>query len=233
MKMPLSSRTVTQVRADITSFDARYKRDWKAWMAVYDTVPLSAPETAAACRSVLSKWQAVRSKTKGRTIRLLRSGAPQGARCFDDLLAEAVIPVQQLGGTTIREVRTLGEGGRQSLTRLWDLFQDLPTLGRANAVGITKAVKLVAGGRIGPALDSEVRKHLGIREPGPVTATEWIKVLQSVSEDIHTFELANRCHLEDLVEAEWQPVAVGRAYDMVFGPKSKAGDAALVRSLEL
>jgi hypothetical protein len=208
MKMPLSSRTVTQVRTEITSFDARYKRDWKAWMVVYDTKPLSAPETAAACRSVLSKWQAVRSKTKGRTIRLLRSRAPQGARCFDDLLADAIIPVQHLGGMTIREVRTLGESDRQSLTRLWDVFQDLPTIGHANAVGITKAVKLVTGGRIGPALDSEVRKHLGIREPGPVTAKEWINVLQLVSEDIHTFELANRCQLEDLVEAEWQPVAV-------------------------
>lgn len=47
---------------------------------------------------------------------------------------------------------------RHALTALWDTFRDLPTIGTANAVGITKAIKLVTGGRIGPALDSKVRE---------------------------------------------------------------------------
>ena len=68
-----------------------------------------------------------------------------------------------------------------------------------------------------PLEPPEVRKHLGVREPE--TAEQWIVVLQQVAEDIRRFETANCSRLEDLVEIEWQPVAVGRAYDMVFGPK--------------
>ncbi|MDP3719504.1 MAG: hypothetical protein Q8T13_17215 [Acidobacteriota bacterium] len=219
MKMPLSSKTAAEVEADIKRFDVRYKRDWQSWMSVYDTKPLSSAEVAGTCRAVLSKWQAVRSKTKGRTIRLLRDAAID-APCFDDLLAKATEPVRVLGRTTIRDLRLVGGIERDALSCLWEVFRDLPTIGRANAVGITKAIKLVTGGRIGPALDSEVRDRLAIKEP--VTASEWITVLESVAEDIEVFESTNQCRLEDLVEAEWQPVAPGRAYDMVFGPRAKS-----------
>ena len=82
---------------------------------------------------------------------------------------------------------------------------------------ITKAVKLVTGGRIGPALDSEVRKALGI--PEPRDGAQWLAVLKAVARDIQVFEATNGCQLEELVEPEWQPVAVGRVYDMIFGPK--------------
>jgi len=218
MKMPLSSKTAAEVEAEIKSFDVRYKRDWQSWMKVYDTKPLSSAEVAGTCRGVLSKWQAVRSKIKGRTIRPLRDAAVD-ARCFDDLLERATEPVRILGRTTIRDLRVVGGIERDALSALWEVFRDLPTIGRANAVGITKAIKLVTGGRIGPALDSEVRRHLAIKEP--VTASEWITVLESVAEDIQVFESTNQCRLEDLVEAEWLPVAPGRAYDMVFGPKAK------------
>lgn len=222
MKKPLSSLTMGQVQAQIRGFDVRYKRDWRAWMATYDAQPLTAVETVAGCRTVLSKWQAVRSKTKGRTIRPLKGTAPPGTRCLDDVLAEAVVPVQALGGTTIRDLRKPADPERDALTRLWAVFRDLPTIGQAKAVGITKAVQLVTGGRIGPALDSLVRKHLVVRTPE--TAEQWFDVLQFVAEDICTFETTNQCRLEDLVEREWQPVAVGRAYDMVFGPRDSDGD---------
>lgn len=219
MNMPLSSKTAAEVEAEIKSFDVRYKRDWQSWMKVYEASSLSSAEVAGTCRAVLSKWQAVRSKTKGRTIRLLRHAAVD-APCFEDLLASASEPIRILGRTTIRDVRTVGATGRDALSCLWEVFRDLPTIGRANAVGITKAIKLVTGGRIGPALDSEVRGHLGIKEPR--TAGEWITVLECVAEDLDAFESTNKCRLEDLVEAEWLPVAPGRAYDMVFGPKAKS-----------
>lgn len=219
MKMPLSSKTAAQVRADMKAFARSYKQDWQAWMAVYDTVPQKAPEVAAEFREVLNKWQAVRSKTKGRTLRPLRSAAPRGTPCLEDLLWAAAVPLIALGSATTREVPTLGTAGRNALISLWGVFSALPTIGHAKAVGITKAIKLLTAGRIGPALDSKVREHLGVREP--VTAEEWIDVLKLVSQDIRTFESANHCRLEDLVEAEWQPVAVGRAYDMVFGPRAK------------
>ena len=48
---------------------------------------------------------------------------------------------------------------------------------------------------------------------------QWLDALAAVAQDIQTFESANGCRLEQLVETEWQPIAIGRAYDMVFGPK--------------
>ena len=44
--------------------------------------------------------------------------------------------------------------------------------GTASCVGITKAVMLLTDGRIGPALDSQVRLNLGVAKP--INAEEWI-----------------------------------------------------------
>lgn len=214
---PLAVMTVDEVRAEIATFDVRYKRDWRTWTDTLAARPLIHPDAVAMCHAILSKWQAVRSKTKGRTLRPLRASVEDGVPCLDEVIARAVPHVETLGTATVRDVPTLDESQRRALTALWDTFRDLPTIGTANAVGITKAVKLVTSGRFGPALDSQVRETVGCKEPK--TAAQWLAVLERVAEDIQGFETGNRCQLEDLVEVEWQPVAVGRAYDMVFGPK--------------
>lgn len=214
---PLSRKSVDQVRADLRAFKPRYKQDWRDWMNTLASHPLVAPETVAQCRRVLAKWQAVRSTTKGRRVRLPRGLAIAGTRCLDDVLAEALPALNILGRETVRDVQNLSSAGRGALLELWEVFSDLPTVGTARAVGITKAVKLVTGGRIGPAFDSEVRKHLGL--PEPLDGGQWLDALAAVAQDIQTFESANGCRLEQLVETEWQPIAIGRAYDMVFGPK--------------
>lgn len=215
--MRLAEMTIEQVRAALRTFDVAYKRDWQTWMRTYSVSSLTSPDTAAAFRAVLVKWQAVRSKTKGRRVRPVRGLAPPDTRCLDDVLVDAVEPLKALGSTTVRDLGDVRGVRRDAVIRLGEVFRDLPTIGQARAVGITKAVKLVTGGRIGPALDGEVREKLKIREPE--TAEQWLDLLRIVSEDIRIFEGANACRFEDLVEAEWQPVAVGRVYDMVFGPR--------------
>ena len=86
-------------------------------------------------------------------------------------------------------------------------------------MGITKAVKLVTLGRIGPALDTVVRQRLDIAEPR--SAEEWITALASISSDLARFERRRGVRLEALIEERWRPVAVGRAYDMVAGPTGR------------
>jgi hypothetical protein len=209
--------TVAQVRADLKAFKVRYKQDWRAWMQTFNRYPLTAPESVAGCRAVLVKWQAVRSRTKGRKVRQARLASTRGARCLDDVLADSLPSLKILKRVTVRDVPNLNSVQQRALIKLWDVFRHLPTIGHANAVGITKAVKLVTGGRMGPALDSEVRKRLGVAQPR--NGVQWFRVLEAVAKDIQMFEFANACSLEDLVEPEWQPVAVGRVYDMIFGPK--------------
>ena len=206
------------MRADLKAFKPRYKQDWRDWMNTLASHPLAAPETVAQCRRVLAKWQAVRSTTKGRRVRLTRGLAIAGTRCLDDVLAEALPALKILGQETVRDVPNLSSARRGALLELWDVFSDLPTIGTARAVGITKAVKLVTGGRIGPAFDSQVRQHLDL--PEPLDGVQWLDALVAVARDIQTFESANGCRLEQLVETEWRPIGIGRAYDMVFGPKS-------------
>ena len=213
----LSLMTADAARHRMRDFDSRYKRQWQAWLRVGAEHPLVSEDSAQAFRRVLSAWQAVRSTTKGRVLRPLENDSAEGDPSMRDLLREAAPFVDELGQVTLREARRLTMGQRRALSFLWDIFRDLPTVGTANAVGITKAVKLVTLGRIGPALDKEVRRELRIGEPR--SASEWIEALAGISDDLARFERATRTRLEQLVELRYRPIAVGRAYDMVAGPR--------------
>jgi hypothetical protein len=92
--------------------------------------------------------------------------------------------------------------------------------GSANAVGITKAVKLGTLGRVGPALDSVVRDRLDIEEPR--SGEVWVEPLRAIATDLAEFERRHGIPLESVVEQQWRPVAVGQAYDMVAGPTGKS-----------
>ncbi len=101
---------------------------------------------------------------------------------MDDLLAEAAPFVHELGAFSLREAAAPTARQEHALRFLWDIFRALPSRGAANAVGITKAVKLVTLGRIGPALDTVVRTNLRIQEPR--SADEWIAALHFISLDL-------------------------------------------------
>jgi hypothetical protein len=216
----LSEMTPDDVRARMRAFDKSYKRDWKDWMAVAQSSGLASPATALQFRDVLRRWAAVRSKTKGRVVRHCRAEAAEGDLCIEEMLAEAAPFVRELGSFSLRDAIKPDARQERALRFLWDIFTALPTAGTANAVGITKAVKLVTLGRVGPAIDSVVRHNLALVEPK--SAEEWIETLRAISADLGKFERQHRVILEELVEEQWRPVAVGRAYDMVAGPAGRS-----------
>lgn len=108
----------------------------------------------------------------------------------------------------------------KALRAMWDSFSGLTTTQSASCVGITKAVLLLTDGRIGPALDSQVRTALAIKPP--TTAAAWIGILEGVGEDIAEFEARNR-PLHEVVPARFAHLAYGRLYDMAFGPGASKG----------
>ena len=114
---------------------------------------------------------------------------------MEELLTEAAVFVQELGDFSLREAAKPTARQVRALRFLWEIFRALPSSGTANAVGITKAVKLVTLGRIGPALDTIVRQRLGIAEPR--SGEEWITVLRSISADLATFERRHGIALGD------------------------------------
>jgi hypothetical protein len=215
----LSELSADEVRARMRSFADSYKRDWQRWIDTGLSAPLESPGSAEQFRNVLRRWQAVRSKTKGRVVRQCHAGVAEGELCMEELLREAAPFVQELGDFSLREAAMPTVRQERALGFLWDIFRALPSSGTANAVGITKAIKLVSLGRIGPALDTVVRKRLGIVEPR--SGEEWITALRSISGDLAKFERRERMPLEALVEERWKPIAVGRAYDMLAGPAGR------------
>lgn len=215
----LSELSVVEIRRRMRGFDDSYKRDWQQWINVAQSARLESPGPAEQFRNVLRRWQAVRSKTKGRVVRQCRAAVAAGDLCIDDLLTEASAFVHELGDFSLREAARPTAREERALRFLWDIFRDVPSSGTANAVGITKAVKLVTLGRIGPALDTVVRDNLSIAEPR--SGEEWIAALRLISADLGKFERRHRVRLETLVEDRWKPIAVGRAYDMVAGPTGR------------
>jgi hypothetical protein len=214
-----SKLTDSEAHERMRMFSVAYKQDWKDWVAVAGEVRSDADVVAAAFRRVLRRWSAVRSRMKGRVVRHCRTSADADDLCLDDLIAEARPFLNELGTLSLRDVSSLTHRQERALRMLWEIFRDLPTHGSANAVGITKAVKLLTLGRIGPAFDAVVCRNIQVQ--APCSADEWIAALGAISEDLRYFERRSERRLEDLVEPAWRPVAVGRAFDMLAGPSGQ------------
>jgi hypothetical protein len=211
----LAEMTPAKVRSAIEGFPEKYMQDWKAWLI--EVAQGSDAAKAAEFRRILKGWQAVRGQTKGRTVRHTRTVGGHEPPFTDDLLERARPFLATLTGFSVRSVASATDAQRAALDGLWTGFKDLPTVGQARCVGITKAVMLITLGRVGPALDSAVRNKLGIREPED--ADDWIEALKRVAADLEVFERRHVVRIEDLVEEQWKPIEVGRVYDMVFGPR--------------
>jgi hypothetical protein len=148
-------------------------------------------------------------------MRRTRSAAKHTAPFLEDLLDQAVEPLEALGPLGLSWVNTRTASQSDALIELWAIFSSLPIEGRASCVGISKAVLLITNGEIGPALDSQVRGRLGIQPP--VDAGEWLEVLEAVGADIRGLE-RDHGRLAHVVPQEYTGLADGRLYDMVFGP---------------
>jgi hypothetical protein len=209
----LAQMSPDEVRAAITQFSTKYKGDWKQWTNKYQSsLP---PESLIASKfgSILRKWQAARP----RPMRRPSSEAVHAPPYLEDLLTEAWPHLKAMGNHSVREIRMATPQQTEALLALWDIFRNLTSQGKATCVGITKSVLLLTEGRIGPAFDSTVRYRLRIGQPSSGKA--WIEDLCSISDDISLFETKNSVRIESLVPTEWAPINVGRAYDMVAGPR--------------
>ena len=202
----LSKKTPSEICADLGGFAQRYVRDWDQWLAA---------EFAARPHLLgvtLRRWQA----TRPRAMRRLQSEARHPAPCLDDLVAVARPHLATLQVLELVWIRNRGALEDSALVKLWKIFETLPISGTASRVGITKAIRLLTEGRVGPALDSQVRKHLSIKPAA--TAAAWIALLELVADDIAGFE-SRHGPLSQVVPPRFRAISYGRLYDMVRGPR--------------
>jgi hypothetical protein len=201
----LASMTPEQVRSALTRFRPTYVTDWDRWI---DARPA---ERAEVFGDVLRRWQATRPNPMRRTRADGRHPPPH----LDDLLDRAAVCVETIRRLGLSWVNLRSTQQTRAFHDLWAIFADLALTGTASSVGISKAVMLVTDGRIGPALDSQVRGRLGIRPP--LDAEQWLDILEGVASDIRAFERQHGT-LRRVVQPEYQNLEDGRLYDMIFGP---------------
>jgi len=195
-----------EVHAAVASFSERYVTDWNAWLNVRAT------QKAALFGEILRRWQA----TRPRVMRRTKAERLHQPPFLDDLIEEADRRVRRLGDLAIGPGWSPTADQESALVGLWATFEDLAIPAPASSVGISKAVLLLTNGRIGPALDSNVQRSLGI--PRPTTAREWITLLGAVASDVAAFEAKNG-RLASCVPTRHGQLAVGRLYDMALGPR--------------
>ncbi len=199
-----------EVRAKLGAFTASYVADWEKWLKV------AAPDRVARFAAILRGWQA----TRPLPMRRPRAEASHEPPYIEDLLDEAAPQLDALGDLTVAGIASASPDQINALHGLWAVFSNLPQRGSASGVGITKAVMLLTHGRIGPALDSIVRKKIGLKDH-PRSSEEWLGILRRISEDIHAFE-ERHGNLAGIVPHPFAKYQVGRLYDMVLGPGTSA-----------
>jgi hypothetical protein len=209
----LANKTPAEVQAAIGNFSIAYVHHWQRWQKQCAAGVTS--DVAPLLGEILRKWQATRPSPMRRPQREANHHSPY----LEDLIEEALPRIQMVGTGSVRDLAEFTPAQIESLYALWSIFRNLTSRGHATCVGITKAVMLLTQGQICPALDSTVRASLAI--PQPTSAGQWVECLRAISADIHAFESRHSTALEDLVPIEWQPIQVGRVYDMIAGPKNK------------
>ena len=203
----LRTKTPEEVTAAIEGFSSSYVDDWTRWLGI----PLE--DRPSVLGKVLRKWQA----TRPHKMRRCRDEADHAEPFLDDLVNDAAPVICDLKELNLTTFGGIGKEQLAGLVLLWTIFQQLPVRGKASCVGITKAVMLLTDGRIGPALDSQVRKNAGIKKPQ--TAEAWIEVLYDVAEDIAAFERSCGAQLSSLPPEGFRHLEYGRLYDMALGPQ--------------
>jgi hypothetical protein len=201
----IRNMTPAQVSEAVSGFASAYLNDWELWLSA------PAEQRPVVLGQVLRRWQA----TRPHPMRRERAAATHPAPYLEDLFADAQASIRVLGTLDLSTFGQRTEAQERSLRSLWGNFSRLTATGEASCVGITKSILLVTDGRIGPAFDSKVRTSLRL-EP-PRYSTDWIGMVDLIAGDVAAFE-SRHGPLADAVPERFRHLAVGRLYDMVFGP---------------
>jgi hypothetical protein len=207
----ISHDSILEFQARIARFKPSYIRDWDEWLAT------PSPKRPYQFGVVLRRWQACRPNKMRRT----RADRLYPPPYLEDLIAQSTPYIQSLQSFDVSLATSFTQSVYLALSKLWAIFEKLSyegpaRNGLAGAVGISKAVLLLSEGRVGPAFDSGVKKHLDNIEIN--NAGEWIGALKRVTRDIHAFEVANATTLQRATP-EYTHLHAGRIYDMALGPR--------------
>lgn len=204
----ISEKTPAQIAENMLAFSRVYRKDWELWLTTLDD------RKVIEFGRILRKWKAVGR----RRMRRPRSEAEHAPPFLEDLIEEAEPHLQAIQDLTLADMHHLTGSQVCALTALWRLFTDLPLQGKAYDVGITKAVMLLTRGRIGPALDSNVRGRLGI--PRIHEPEEWISLLCDLGNDVRVLEEKNDVSLAKVIPPQLRHLGQGRILDMILGPRA-------------
>lgn len=209
----IANLTILEFQTRINRFSERYIEDWNSWL---NTQPNRRSQQLGI---VLRRWQACRPNSMRRTLAENQHDSPY----LEDLINEANTYIEVLKKFDIRNEASFSNNSRQAITELWRIFERLSYRGRARNglagnVGISKAVLLLTDGRVGPAFDREVKRHLGT---GVIeNADQWINALRVSSRDIQEFEYKNQTTIQLAAPFQHIDLNSGRIYDMALGPRA-------------
>ncbi|MFZ0773883.1 MAG: hypothetical protein WAN08_20875 [Candidatus Sulfotelmatobacter sp.] len=213
MRPVLEHLSPSDVHDQINGFPRRYVQDWKNWLEVstcFDAGPTPVSiSVAQKFGEILWNWRACG-----------RFQHPLDAMELFETLKKALPFLDALGDSNLRTFHFPTDSLRELIRSLWTVFYDgLCMKGTAGHVAITKAILLITRGRIGPAFDSNVKRALGIRYLP--NSESLVSFLSSLAKQLLVFEDQYAVRIESLVPIDRGPVAVGRAVDMLLGPKER------------
>jgi hypothetical protein len=212
MKETLRSLTAPEVLERIKRFNVRYVKDWDCWLHVSrdcDFQVVGIPFLVASeFRRIMWKWRACRPKPY------------RSATDLQSTLDSATEPLKRMGSADLRSLQAPSGVLTDAICGLWRIFEDgLCSKGKATEVVVSKAILLVTKGRIGPAFDSNVKTALNawyVKDCGT-----YIKALGEIASQLAGFEDREGTTLDDLAKQAGRPADVGRALDMVLGPRGR------------
>lgn len=201
----LRNKQKEEVRAIIEGFSLRYVKDLQDFATITKQCGIISSQSANDLSRLLRKWKACRPSSARKDIL--------------PLLTELNTDLTIISTIDLRNIRQASSNEREAIGRIWStLINHICDKRKLTEVAPSKAILILTNGRLGPALDSNARTVLKL--PRIWSSDEYLTLLLAISEDIAAFEKVNTpILLEELAPKEWQPVFVGRAYDMAVGPR--------------